>query len=142
MTSISFIFSMLLLTVAAMGSAHAQSSTGAAVMVGVDNFARAETDLYMGKMVLGGSLGKFAHSRAPADIATQDVVRMNRDTLYFSAVHSAADDFVRNETALLGATSYVFIVRDDYKGRSTARAVDDLDISRCVHRASSLLEFQ
>lgn len=74
------------LALAAFGSAHAQSSPEAAIPVGVDNFARAESDLYLGKMVATGSLGRFVHSREAVPIDAQNVVRMNRDTLYSSAV--------------------------------------------------------
>lgn len=54
--------------------------------MGVDNFVRAESDLYLGKMVATGSLGRFVHSREAVPIDAQNVVRMNRDTLYSSAV--------------------------------------------------------
>ncbi len=74
------------LTLAAFGNANAQSSTDAATLVGVDNFIRAESDLYMGKMVADGSLGRFVHSRDPVAIDAQNVIRMNRDTLYSEAV--------------------------------------------------------
>jgi len=51
-----------------------------------DNFTRAETDHYFGNFVAEGGLGKLVHSRELAEIAHQKVVRMNRDTLYSSAV--------------------------------------------------------
>jgi hypothetical protein len=51
------------------------------------NFPRAETDMYFARMVeQAGGLAKFHHIRAPTPIAQQDVVRMNRDTLYSSAL--------------------------------------------------------
>jgi hypothetical protein len=56
------------------------------VPVTVDNFARAESDLYMGKNVKEVGLGKFQHIRTPTEIDKQMVIRMNRDTLYSSAV--------------------------------------------------------
>ena len=37
-------------------------------------------------MVKDGSLGRFVHSREPASIDKQNVIRMNRDTLYSEAV--------------------------------------------------------
>ncbi|AAY95733.1 DUF1254 domain-containing protein [Pseudomonas protegens] len=74
------------LTLATFASAHAQSSADATVRVNVDNFARAESDLYMGKSVKSGGLGRFVHSREAVAIDAQDVIRMNRDTLYSSAV--------------------------------------------------------
>jgi hypothetical protein len=56
------------------------------VPVTADNFARAETDRYFGSIVAQGGLGAFMHHREPARIDAQTVVRMNRDTLYSSAV--------------------------------------------------------
>jgi hypothetical protein len=74
------------LTLAASGSAYALPPSDAAIPVGVDNFVRAESDLYMGKAVADGSFGKFVHSREPTRIEAQNVIRMNRDTLYSEAV--------------------------------------------------------
>ena len=54
--------------------------------VNVDNFKRAETDNYFRKYVEEGGLGKFSHAREPTPIDRQDVIRMNRDTLYSAAV--------------------------------------------------------
>lgn len=54
--------------------------------VNVDNFKRVETDLYFAKLVAGGNLGVFQHAREPVPIDRQDVIRMNRDTLYSSLV--------------------------------------------------------
>ena len=50
------------------------------------NFARAESDLYFASTVKNGGFGKFEHKREMTPIDKQDVVRMNRDTLYSSAV--------------------------------------------------------
>lgn len=55
------------------------------VPVNVHNFVRAETDLYFSRLAVAG-FGKFSHRRAPPSIDDQTVVRMNRDTLYSSAV--------------------------------------------------------
>ncbi|NWD08379.1 DUF1254 domain-containing protein [Pseudomonas gingeri] len=77
---------LLALALATFGSANAQSSSDVAIPVGVDNFVRAESDLYMGKMAASGGFGRFVHSREPVPIDAQDVIRMNRDTLYSSAV--------------------------------------------------------
>lgn len=69
-----------------LGSASAQGSSDTATPVGVENFVRAESDLYMGKMVKDGGLGQFVHSREPVSIDNQNVIRMNRDTIYSQAV--------------------------------------------------------
>ena len=54
----------------------------ASEIVTVDNFVRAETDMTLGRYVKLGAFGKFLHIRQPTPIDKQDVVRMNRDTLY------------------------------------------------------------
>lgn len=65
----------------------AAAPASGAVPVHALNFARAETDMYFTRMVAqAGGLGRFHHIRTPAPIDGQDVVRMNRDTLYSSAV--------------------------------------------------------
>jgi len=56
------------------------------VPVTVSNFRRAETDLYFGRAAKSGGFGKLSHRRAIAAIDRQDVVRMNRDTIYSSGV--------------------------------------------------------
>ncbi|MGC4075024.1 MAG: DUF1254 domain-containing protein [Nibricoccus sp.] len=60
----------------------------AADPVTVDNFIRAETDLYFGGMLKdsAGAMGSFSHRREPANIDKQTVIRLNRDTLYSSAL--------------------------------------------------------
>jgi hypothetical protein len=54
--------------------------------VDVHNFVRAETDRYFSRLARNGGFGKLSHRRTPASIDAQDVVRMNRDTLYSSGV--------------------------------------------------------
>jgi len=61
-------------------------TTDAAVPVTVQTFQRAESDLYFGNTVKQGGFAKFFHFRTPTPIDKQEVVRMNRDTLYSSAV--------------------------------------------------------
>ncbi len=58
----------------------------AAEAVTVDNFIRAESDLYFSNIVKDGGFGKFNHRREPATIDSQTVIRLNRDTLYSAAV--------------------------------------------------------
>lgn len=59
----------------------------AAEPVTVDNFQRAESDLYFGNAAKdAGGPGRFHHRREPMEISHQVVIRANRDTLYSSAV--------------------------------------------------------
>jgi hypothetical protein len=67
------------LLLAASVDVHAQPA-GTAVPVTVDNFKRAETDLYLAGFVKQGALGKFFHHR---ELPVENTgVRPNRDTLY------------------------------------------------------------
>jgi hypothetical protein len=79
---------LLLLAMSYATSAQPQSLSlgGTLVPVTVDNFIRAESDLYLGNIVKDGGLGKFVHRREPAAIDNQTVIRLNRDTLYSAAV--------------------------------------------------------
>ncbi len=57
------------------------------VPVTVDNFTRAESDLYFGNAVQeSGGTGKLNHRREMMSVDKQMVIRPNRDTLYSSAV--------------------------------------------------------
>ena len=57
-----------------------------AIPVTPENFARAESDLNFAGLVKEGGLGKFVHRRDPVALDRQGVTRMNRDTLYSSAL--------------------------------------------------------
>ena len=86
---ITFIIFALAVSLIPISTAQAQPAAqppGSPVPVTVDNFIRAETDLYMSNIVKDGGLGKLVHRREPASIDNQTVIRLNRDTLYSSAV--------------------------------------------------------
>jgi hypothetical protein len=70
----------------ALGAARAQPGPKAPVPVTVENFVRAESDLYFGNVIKDGGFAKFYHFRQPTPIDKQNVIRMNRDTLYSGAV--------------------------------------------------------
>src|SRR5690348_9022956 len=77
---------LLVLTAANRASAEPIASDGNSVPVTVDNFNRAETDMYFGGSVKEGGLGTFRHNREATPIDKQLVIRMNRDTLYSLSV--------------------------------------------------------
>lgn len=72
------------LSLAATAATHAQAPQP----VTIDNFVRAESDLYMGGLLKdsGGQLGTLNHRREVANIDHQTVIRLNRDTIYSSAL--------------------------------------------------------
>ena len=60
------------------------------IIVTPDNFVRAESDVYMAAQVKDGAFGKFKHTREPAPVDRQLIVRLNRDTIYSSGVFDLA----------------------------------------------------
>ena len=66
-------------------SSMAVAQDDKAVLVNVDNFARAETSAQFDRGLAGtGGLNKWLHIREPTPLDMQSVIRMNRDTLYSS----------------------------------------------------------
>ena len=66
--------------------ASAQTPTSQAALVTVENYNRAQTDVYFAGVVKNGGFGKFRHGRELAPPAQQGIPRPNRDTLYSFAI--------------------------------------------------------
>lgn len=59
------------------------AAAAAPITVNVNNFDRAQTDMeFDGIIKLAGGVNKLHNNRAPTQIDKQNVIRMNRDTLY------------------------------------------------------------
>ncbi|MFC5578310.1 DUF1214 domain-containing protein [Lysobacter niabensis] len=56
------------------------------IIVTPDNFIRAESDVYLAAQAKDGAFGQFKHTREPAPVDRQLIVRLNRDTIYSSGV--------------------------------------------------------
>jgi len=69
-----------------LASTMPQAKAQTPIPVTVDNFVRAETDMYFSNAVRDGGFGKFHHNRQPLPLDQQTVIRTNRDTLYSSCV--------------------------------------------------------
>ena len=89
------------------------STTVASEKVTVDNFVRAETDKTFERYVDQGAFGKFLHIRGPTPIEKQNVIRMNRDTIYSIGVFDLAEP--------------VAIAKPDAKGRFQSMQVINQD---------------
>jgi hypothetical protein len=76
----------LVVALAAINEAQAQSPAGSPIPVTADNFVRAESDRYFGVVEKQGGFGKLNHRRALMPIDKQTVVRTNLDTLYSTAL--------------------------------------------------------
>ena len=85
-------------------------------IVTVDNFVRAETDMTLKRYVDQGAFGKLLHLRQPTPIDKQDVIRMNRDTLYSFGVFDLD-------------ASPVTLLKPDSKGRFQSMLIINQDHS-------------
>lgn len=56
------------------------------ILVTPDNFIRAESNLYMAGQLKDGAFGGFKHTRVPTPVDNQAIIRLNRDTVYSSAI--------------------------------------------------------
>lgn len=63
-----------------------ETTTDGKIIVTPDNFIRAESDTYMAGQVRDGAFGQLKHTRSPAPVDKQLIVRLNRDTIYSSGV--------------------------------------------------------
>jgi uncharacterized membrane protein len=81
---------LLSMSMLAFEGTFASATDSTPVPVTVDNFVRAETDLYFSAVVKKNGFGKFEHNREQTPIDQQTVIRMNRDTLYSAAVFDLA----------------------------------------------------
>jgi hypothetical protein len=73
------------LAILMLGCATPGALAQTAIPVTVDNFVRAESDMYIASSAKG-AFGSLRHRREPASIDEQTVIRLNRDTLYSSGV--------------------------------------------------------
>jgi hypothetical protein len=74
------IATMVLLTSTPPGLA--QCPAGEATPVTIDNYNRAQSDVYFAGAVRSGGFGKFEHSRESTPPGHKGIIRPNRDTLY------------------------------------------------------------
>jgi len=84
MTSAAIGVCLATLSIASAPNAWAQAEP---VIVNVENFVRAETAAQFDRIVANaGGVNRFFHLREPAPLDQQTVIRMNRDTIYSSAL--------------------------------------------------------
>jgi hypothetical protein len=103
--------------------------SGAPAPVTVENFARAESDLYFSGVVKNSGFGKFDHTREPAPLDKQTVIRLNRDTLYSAAVFD------------LDAGAVTITLPDPGKRFMSMQAIDEDQYTHAVRDAPSRFTF-
>jgi len=91
------------------------SSLGfASEMVTVDNFVRAETEMTFARYAKQGAFGKLLHIRQPTPIDKQDVIRMNRDTLYSLGVFDLSSPVTIVKPASPGRFQSMLVINQDH----------------------------
>jgi hypothetical protein len=70
----------------ASSATSAQTPTSQADLVTVENYSRAQTDVYFAGVVENGGFAKFRHGRELAPPTQRGIPRANRDTLYSFAI--------------------------------------------------------
>jgi hypothetical protein len=87
----------------------------ATVPVNVDNFVRAETArMFDAGLAMSGGMGRWLHHRVPAPIDAQTVIRMNRDTLYSSAIIDISGGATVTMPEAAGRYMTMMIVNEDH----------------------------
>jgi len=82
--------------------------------VTVDTFVRAETDSTFARYAKQGAFGKLFHIRQPVPLDKQDVIRMNRDTLYSAGLFDLTEPvtIVKPETG--GRFQSMLVISQDH----------------------------
>ena len=71
------------LAIAPLTASAGAASADSPIVINVDNFSKAQTDFeFAGILKMAGGINKLANNRNPTPIDKQNVIRMNRDTLY------------------------------------------------------------
>lgn len=96
------------------GALFVHSAGFAADPVTVDSFIRAETDMTFARYAKHGAFGKFLHIRQPTPIDKQDVVRMNRDTLYSAGVFDLSEPLTIIKPDSAGRFQSMMVVSQDH----------------------------
>jgi hypothetical protein len=84
------------------------------IRVDLDNFVRAETNRMFAAMAGSGGVNRWRHTRVPIPIDQQTVIRMNRDTLYSSALIDLAEGATVTVPDAGGRYLSVMVVNQDH----------------------------
>jgi hypothetical protein len=104
-----------LFSLVAAGMALFASISGfASEVVTVDNFVRAETDMTLARYVKQGAWGRFLHLREPVRIEKQDVIRMNRDTIYSVGVFDLSEPVTVVKPDFGGRFQSMMVINEDH----------------------------
>lgn len=99
------------------------------VKVTVLNFVRAETDTTLARYVKQGAFGKIFHIRQPTPIDRQDVIRMNRDTLYSAVIVDLTSPITIFKPESNGRFQSMLIINQDHSMQPVEHGHGSFDIT-------------
>jgi hypothetical protein len=102
----------------------------AAEPVTVDNFVRAETDLTLKRYVAQGGFGNIVHIRQPVSIDKQDVIRMNRDTLYSFGVFDLTTPVTISKPDPDGRFQSMLVINQDHSMQPAECGAGEFTLTR------------
>ena len=103
------------LTLSSAVSATSAAEPGMPVNVNVDNFVRAETAAQFDRTLqITGSVNQLVHLREPTPLDKQNVIRMNRDTLYSAAILDISKGAILTVPDSGGRYLSVMVVNEDH----------------------------
>jgi len=100
---------------------QAETETDEPVPVTWENYTRAESDTYFARYVELGGFSEFYHIREPVPIDQQDVIQMNRDTLYSAGVFDLTEPVTVTQPDTGDRYQLLIVIDQDHyvKGSST-----------------------
>ncbi|TMT86297.1 DUF1214 domain-containing protein [Haloterrigena sp. H1] len=100
---------------------QAENETDETVPVTWENYTRAESDTYFASYAELGGFGEFYHIREPVPIDQQDVIQMNRDTLYSAGVFDLTEPVTVTQPDTGDRYQLLIVINQDHyvKGSST-----------------------
>ena len=106
------------------------ASLSAGEAVTVDNFVRAETDMTLDRYVKQGAFGKLLHIRTPTPLDKQDVIRMNRDTLYSLGVFDLTEPVTIVKPDSDGRFQSLLIINQDHSMQPVVHEAGDVTLTQ------------
>ena len=105
---------LILMTAIAVSSVHAED-VAQPVIVNVENFVRAETSAQFDRILqMTEGINQFVHLRGPTPLDKQNVIRMNRDTLYSAAIVDISNGATLTVPDAGGRYLSIMVVNEDH----------------------------
>lgn len=109
-----YVIAALILSIVVVVTAFA-GKLGGPVIVNVENFVRAETAAQFDRLIkMTGGINSFIHLREPTPLDKQTVIRMNRDTIYSTAIVDISEGAILTVPDAGDRYMSVMVVNEDH----------------------------